>query len=349
MADKFKEIGAILAAARRDRDKTLKDAEENTKIMAAYLEAIEAGEPGKLPAQEYFMLFSRSYAQYLGVDPAVFDEIEDVPIDEKPPPKKKGEPKTDEEPSFDEITSETPEKRFGKMLIYVVSAIIVIFAAFLVYTQVFMKSNDSTSAETSEEMGTGDRAEAPPEEQGKTDFTYPDQPWQPPEKLTLEMVAKQNVWAVVARDGDTVMNRELLAGQRRQWEAEYRFSITVGISSAVDLFLNGRRMRPLSDRARTVKDLEINQVNYEQFVASDTNQAPVMPSPVQEAAPVQAREEEESWIERRSGLEENDTVGQRQQTDTNLPPPPPEEESWIELPPDTTQTDTTSTEAPDGN
>ena len=70
MSDKYVEIGEILAAARREQGKTLKDASESTKIMENYLTAIETGDPGSLPSVAYFLLFARSYAQYLGIDPA---------------------------------------------------------------------------------------------------------------------------------------------------------------------------------------------------------------------------------------------------------------------------------------
>jgi hypothetical protein len=95
----------------------------------------------------------------------------------------------------------------------------------------------------------------------------PDKPYHPPEKLILYMRAKQDVWALVVRDGDTVLNRRLGVGDQRQWEAEYRYNITLGISTAVDLYVNDQKLAPLTERAQTISDLEINQVNYKDFYA----------------------------------------------------------------------------------
>jgi len=347
MSDKYTEIGAILAAARRDRNKTLKDAEESTKIMASYLEAIEAGEPDKLPAQEYFMLFSRSYAQYLGVDPVIFDEIEEIAAAEKSvAPARKREPKADEEPPSDDISPQAQEKIFGKTLMFVVIAIVVVFIAFFVYTRFFGPSDATMSPDDAAETeGVGHAADEIPDPGLKT-FTYPDQPYQPPEKLRLQMIAKQDVWALVVRDGDTVLNRKLVAGQQRQWEADYRYNLTVGISTAVDLYLNGRRLAPLSDQARIISGLEINQVNYEEFLLSEADQTSGSPASMPETAPAQPQVEEESWIEPRPETTMTNTV--EQQPEVNTAAAPQQDDSRIELPPDTTKPDTTGMEAPDG-
>jgi len=318
MADKFKEIGEILAAARQEKKKSLKEAEESTKIMAHYLEAIEKGEAEKLPTREYFMLFARGYAQYLGVDPAVLEGIDGVPIPDKDVSVPVGMDIPDE-PEEEGDEPEVQAKRFGKTLLYIIVGIVVVFAAFFVYIEWFAGVAENTtepgyseSGEATTEANQSQAAAAPL-------ITVPDEPYQPPGKLSLRMVAKQNVWAVVMRDGDTVLNRRLDAGQERQWEADYRYKLTLGVSNAVDLYVNGKKLAPLSARARTISGLEIDQANYEEFYTPrfDTTTT----APAQTTQSNTQTIDDDSWIERRPSVDTTaQTPSTRQSHQTEVPP-----------------------------
>ena len=63
-------IGARLEEARTARRLTLEEAERDTRISRRYLEALERGNYEVLPAPVYARGFMRSYADYLGLDPA---------------------------------------------------------------------------------------------------------------------------------------------------------------------------------------------------------------------------------------------------------------------------------------
>ena len=95
-------------------------------------------------------------------------------------------------------------------------------------------------------------------------------PYEPPAKLTLTLKANQEVWATVIKDGDTVLNRQLAAGDAGQWQADYRFQLSLGNTSAVALTLNGAPLTPLTARGPAVTALEINQANYRQFLLPDS-------------------------------------------------------------------------------
>ncbi len=62
-------LGELLREARRQRAITLADVERDTRINAAYIEALEAERYDVLPAPVYARGFLRSYAKYLGLDP----------------------------------------------------------------------------------------------------------------------------------------------------------------------------------------------------------------------------------------------------------------------------------------
>ena len=63
-------IGARLEDARTARGLTLEEVERDTRISRRYLDALERGDYGLLPAPVYARGFMRSYAGYLGLDPA---------------------------------------------------------------------------------------------------------------------------------------------------------------------------------------------------------------------------------------------------------------------------------------
>ncbi len=63
-----KELGTLLTEARIARGLSLLDVERDTRISRKYLQALEGGNLGVLPAPVYARAFTRTYDQYLGLD-----------------------------------------------------------------------------------------------------------------------------------------------------------------------------------------------------------------------------------------------------------------------------------------
>lgn len=66
------ELGALLRKARNERDLSLDDIQELTKIRKRYLEAIESGDYSVLPGTFYVRGFVKNYSEAVGLDP---DEV----------------------------------------------------------------------------------------------------------------------------------------------------------------------------------------------------------------------------------------------------------------------------------
>ncbi len=62
------ELGKALTEGRIARGLTLHDVERDTRISRKYLQALEEGNVDVLPAPVYARAFTRTYAQYLGLD-----------------------------------------------------------------------------------------------------------------------------------------------------------------------------------------------------------------------------------------------------------------------------------------
>lgn len=66
------ELGRALAEARTGRGLSLHDVERDTRISTKYLKALEGGRLEELPAPVYARAFTRTYAQYLGLNATAF-------------------------------------------------------------------------------------------------------------------------------------------------------------------------------------------------------------------------------------------------------------------------------------
>ncbi len=66
-AKSVKPLGEILKTARKKKELTLEQAEEETKVRARYLEALEAGRFDDLPESVYAIGFLAKYAEFLGL------------------------------------------------------------------------------------------------------------------------------------------------------------------------------------------------------------------------------------------------------------------------------------------
>ncbi len=264
MADIYKKIGDVLAAARKEQDKSFEEVSEATRIATKHLEAIENGDPSGVPSEPYFHLFAKSYAQHIGVDPALIAEMAEQPETGTGAVGKRsrssgGQPNTEEPES----------SHFGRNLIIFLALATLVFAAILIYGRFFSESPRlTTSSDASHEVDqtteAADENAVPGDLMAYLDF--PSEPYSKPAPLKLALRAKQDVWVVVSRDGDTVLNRQLTAGSTREYEARSRFVLSLGISTAVEISLNDTLLPPLSSQARTITGLEINQVNYQGFM-----------------------------------------------------------------------------------
>lgn len=264
MSDKYKKMGNILANARREQNKSLKQASESTKIMLKYLEAVETGDADNLPSKAYFTLFARSYAQYLGIDPSILEQIEAVDADAGSETDKNSLPTAKE---IDDETSpaKLPSKGHGKTIAYLIFIGIVLVGSIIWYIH---WSGKPEAEQTIVEQAVAD----PPENPYKSDSNYSTSEsvypsYVRPSKLRLAAKAKKDVTVLLLRDGDTVFNRIMRPNETGQWEANYRFILSLNNPANIDIFLNDIKLPAMaSDFPRGVSELEINQVNYKKFL-----------------------------------------------------------------------------------
>ncbi|TAK56609.1 MAG: PASTA domain-containing protein [Dehalococcoidia bacterium] len=79
------ELGKVLSEARVQRGLTLEDCERDTRISKRYLDALEREDWKIFPAPVYSRAFLRTYAQYLGLNPAELMRAFQAQAEEPPP------------------------------------------------------------------------------------------------------------------------------------------------------------------------------------------------------------------------------------------------------------------------
>ncbi len=272
MAKDIKEVGEILRKARNDLKLELEDVAAETKVSEKYLRAIEAGDVGAFPSRVYYNLFVQSYARELGIDaeellteisptttPAENDaDIIDIVDHEKPPIKAKKE------------SNGTSLTKIGA---WMGGIVIVAFIVILIF--VITGDDETSTADTEQDTPVAvvedqERSQPQPAKDTTTRVTEEkdevDPPQYNPERpMRLIVTAIDACWVMVTADGDTVLNRNLEPGWVRNLTANYRFSISAGNPAGLELKLDDSLLAPLSPTGRPIRDLEINQLNKNQF------------------------------------------------------------------------------------
>lgn len=281
-------FGKLLEMERVRRELKLEDLAAQLKISESNLASIEAGETSALPAELYYNLFARSYAELLGID--YFKTVEAIEEDIAEASSQNdiadtaGANNTESEESDD-----SPQKhrddvdeegtRFGRKVIFLAAGVIVIFIAFLVGYKFFFDGepdqNQSDfpveSLQSNMESGSGVSENQPA---AVYDWSIPG--YTEPDSLLLSVTARDVSWATIRADGDTVIYQNLTPGRTYRIAAKYRLLISIGIPRLVDVRLNGEPVGLAHPESGRISMVEINQANVSEF-------GPPLPRPIRRA------------------------------------------------------------------
>jgi len=273
MGDLHTKLGELLGIERKRRNLDLKDIAEELNITVGNLEALESGSVDALPTELYFKLFAKTYCEHLGIDysrtiEAINDEI----------PESAGNGRTQSEngrSTPDHHQKSAPRGKEGKSnwvlqwssarrLVAVVAGAVVLLLVVIGVSNLFWNDTETSSGETTSDVPTATISSG--ETQTSTSTDYPDFDWNvaeaaEPDRLTLKLTAREESWATVLADGDTVIYRNLVPWREYNVEAKYRILVSIGIPSVVETILNGKRVNLVDSGTKRVSRLEINQTN----------------------------------------------------------------------------------------
>ncbi|HWR82469.1 MAG TPA: DUF4115 domain-containing protein, partial [Candidatus Deferrimicrobium sp.] len=249
------------------------------RISADNLRHVESGCPVALPAELYFFLFAKAYAETLGIDYTNAVDTIKEDLDQPPPePAEATEGKSAHRYAIEERLEAAPEpagseKRKGRRLWRTV-ALIAGFVAILVATFVLLTKRywprevgQKLLGQMAETAGGSKTKESDRSDSAQfANYNWNVPGYTRPADLELTLSATGACPAVVLADGDTVVNRTLTLGETQTVTARYRLEVSLAAPAAVDITLNGRTVDLRNSGTGRVDRIQIDQANVEMFL-----------------------------------------------------------------------------------
>lgn len=271
MSELQKKLGLAFKAERERRKLKIDDLSDELKISTTNLEAIESGIASDLPSDLYYKLFTKSYAERLGIDltatiEAIKDEIglsfdsDDLADTGADVSEAQSRGKTKAKPTIssapDTDTSIThailPLAMGATVMAGLVLGLYTLFAA-------------ADPADQAHDSGDALRAEVLQYKAELDNYNWDLPPVEKRQPLVLSLSSVQDSWATVLADGDTVVYLTVSPGSVYRVEADYRFLVTIGVPSVVTVKLNGHDVNLRDPDSRRISRVEINQINVNRF------------------------------------------------------------------------------------
>lgn len=223
----MEEWGKILKKAREEKNISLEEAEEATKIQRIYLQALEEEDLERLPEKVYTLSFIRTYARFLGLDPEPFVRNIKERYAQSEPHLKEEAPPQGRVPGT---------RRWGTVFRPLIIIIIVVFI--FVGVGYFIGFFPLTAKEVSP---------TPTPYNSGGEETKTEEPVQEeivPQKLVVELSVPSDpdasCWVRVSSDGEIVFEGILEAGEKRSFEALQEMEIKMGNAGNMSITVNGK-------------------------------------------------------------------------------------------------------------
>jgi cytoskeletal protein RodZ len=245
-------IGTKLSETREKLDKSLKDAEKETKIRSKYLEALEANKFTLIPGDAYVKIFIREYANFLNIDPApLIKEYE-----EKHENSSAGE-------KFAPISLDAPKKKYPIVLsllgMALLAGVIILWQTgwLPVIREKALIDRRSGPAKTGpaakpEEEPQNSQAEKEVKPQGSASGSSAVAPAKQKFTVQLTISGQEGSDVKVLVDGELKTNRYLGPGEVREWYAQDKIELTVSNPSVVSVKKDGVAVEGFSDAQGSV-------------------------------------------------------------------------------------------------
>ena len=253
---------------------SLEDLSAELKISEENLQAIEAGDPKALPSEPYYNLFAKSYSQYLGIDfTATMDAIKEE-IGERESLEElheAGNAEANRKESDKKSKEKSAESGPGKKLMIIAGAVVVVFVVFIVSYKLFFEKSGGDASEEHVEAGATEAVHEDAGTEADVDAEYANYNWAEAENIAtdslhLTLTAREESWATVMADGDTVLYQNLAPWREYPIDARYRLMVSIGVPRLVEIKLNGKPAYLADAESGRISRVEVNQVNWQSFM-----------------------------------------------------------------------------------
>lgn len=220
------EIGELLRTNREKRGLSLLDVENETKIRAKYLAALESENFEEIPGEVYLLGFLRNYARYLDLNP---DEI----ISQYKSRTKKSSQEIIPPP----VQGARERKILNKALF---AGIILAFTGvLLIFAIIGLASNKKTAPPA---------PVSPPSSENQ----FPPSPPVKREGVEVKLVGKELCWIQVKVDGKEEFSGFLNPEETKKFQGQKAIWLKVGNAGGVIVYYNGKGIPPLGQRGEVV-------------------------------------------------------------------------------------------------
>jgi len=247
-------IGENLKNQRRNRQLTIGQVEEETKIRAKYLQALEEEEFGIIPGKVYVKGFLRTYATFLGLEASPLIEEYDkltndnvIKTEEPNKTKRTTHEKSNSGPNF----SWNP--KYNKY-VAVIAAIIILAFVNKFYP---WAAPDNTAKKDTGPLPQNIESREENKEENKEPITEQETPVkEEPQKieganLNLE-VSEGESWMKIAVDGQTTFEGTLKSGETKSFQGEEKVSVRFGNAGVVQITFNGESIGTIGEKGKVV-------------------------------------------------------------------------------------------------
>lgn len=274
----MEKLGKILKEKRLEKNLSLREVSDRTKIRVNILEGIESGNCTDLPPI-YMKAFVRTYCDFLDIDKSI------IPEDYKPKPpggtaetpeksRKKiglffdGNDDTDSgagESKFDLESSNERPNPLGNIIIYT-SIVLIVLAG--LYFGVFRNILDIRKEK---EVVAFDQV--PPTDTtviGNSENTL-FRNIKPPEPDSIKLMCKATgeAWMRIIIDGKRAEEVYMRPGMQKTWVAKDFFELTQGNVGAVEYYRNGQLLEPFGAKGSVVRNIVITKSALDNVTKSE--------------------------------------------------------------------------------
>jgi cytoskeletal protein RodZ len=250
-AERTRDFGSTLRAARERRGVSLRQIAAQTKISVGVLEALERNDISKLPGGIFSRAFVRSYATEIGLDPeeVIEDFIAQFPRDSVAA----GHSQTRAVEDYEAVESNRlTASAFLKLI-----AISLPIAGIVLYYSTAGRRRPPAEPE-------GRHPTVADADSSRVRFLANPGPDAP---LVVEILGRGASVVTVTIDGTARRERAIAAGDRERFAAERELVVNVADAAAVSLTVNGEPARPLGTSGQPAT-LNLTPANYKDYLIS---------------------------------------------------------------------------------
>lgn len=247
---------------REEKNVTLADIAQQTRISIRYLQAIDQGAFDVLP-QTYIRAFIKAYAEAIGMNAS--ETLKQYDIHTTPEFREETAAVRQEDrshtPSEQTDAELIKEKKNRSTIILTGLAVVAILIAAFIYNYMTDVVPTRSVKETSfqEVVKEHEKTAAPAAIDSADTVRSIAAAAVPhlPDSLVMRIVASDSVWLTIIRDSLPQRSGYMVKGRYRTYTAKKEFLVSVSDGGAVRITLNGKELAPLSARGKRVRNVRI--------------------------------------------------------------------------------------------